>query len=292
MKALRICVLLVTLLFTSVCLRAQDKVVERIKEIKAKADAGNAEAQFDLGQLFYDGWGVPADYASAVKWWREAAKQGHARARNNLGNCYRMGRGVLRDDFEAWKLFRVAAFQGLAEAQANLAGMYGEGKVFEDDPEALKLILSVAERGSSSAQFNLGLMFFNGYGFAKDLSMSAKWYRSAAQQGNLDAQCNLALLLFNKGEVIEAAKWFRTAGLGGVPMAQYSYAVMCQFGEGVGKDPVEAYAWLKVASGSKYERSFEQLRIRERQLNSEEKLRASERAERILKEIANLSEEK
>lgn len=292
MKAFRICVLLVSLLLSSVCLCAQDKVIERIKEIKAKAEAGNSEAQFDLGQLFYDGWGVPTDHAMAVKWWREAAKQGHGKARNNLGNCYRMGHGVSRDDFEAWKLFRLAAFQGLIDAQANLAGMYGEGKFFGDDPEALKLILGAAEEGSSSAQFNLGLMFFNGYGVTRDLSAAAKWYRSAAQRGNLGAQCNLGLLLYNKGEIVEAAKWFRTAALGGVPMAQYNYAVMCQFGEGVTKDPVEAYAWLKVASASKYDLAVEQIKLRELQLSPDEKTRANERAGKIFKELLDDSEKK
>lgn len=292
MKPFRICVLLVCLLLSSVCLCAQDKVVERIKEIKAKAEAGNAEAQYDLGHLYYDGWAGSVDHDLAVKWWREAAKQGHAMARNNLGNCYRMGHGVPRDDFEALKLFRIAAGQGQIDAQANLAGMYGEGKFIKDDQEAVSLILNAAEKGSSSARFNLGLMYFNGYGVPRDLAMAAKWYQRAAESGNLDAQCNLALLLYNKGEVVEAAKWFRTAGFGGVPMAQYNYAVMCLFGEGVGKDPVEACAWLKVASGGKYQRAVEQLRIRERQLNPEEKLRASDRAEKILKEIALLSEKK
>jgi len=122
--------------------------------------------------------------------------------------------------------------------------------------------------------------------------MAAKWYQRAAEGGNLDAQCNLGLLLYNKGETVEAAKWFRTAALGGVPMAQYNYALMCQFGEGVGKDPVEACAWFKVASASKYERAVEQLRLRERQLNFDEKSRASKRAEILLKEFSALSEKK
>ena len=38
-------------------------------------EQGDADAQFNLGWLYENGWGVSKDYAEAVKWWQKAAEQ-------------------------------------------------------------------------------------------------------------------------------------------------------------------------------------------------------------------------
>ena len=59
-----------------------------LKEWKPLAESGNSVAQFNLGLIYDNGWGVPQDYKEAVKWYRLAAKQGNAWAQNNLGVVY------------------------------------------------------------------------------------------------------------------------------------------------------------------------------------------------------------
>jgi len=49
------------------------------------ADQGNADAQHRVGRMYEGGYGVPLDYAEAVKWYRKAADQGNAYAQSNLG---------------------------------------------------------------------------------------------------------------------------------------------------------------------------------------------------------------
>ncbi len=79
------------------------------------------------------------DYATAYKEWLPLAEQGLARAQFNLGNMYAMGEGVPEDDAEAVKWFRKAAEQGHAGALFNLGVMYDDGEgVPEDDAEAVK----------------------------------------------------------------------------------------------------------------------------------------------------------
>jgi TPR repeat protein len=63
-----------------------------------------------------------------VKWLRKAANQGHADAQYNLGAMYFMGRGVLQDHVEAEKWYRKAAEQGHANAQHNLDFMQKKGR--------------------------------------------------------------------------------------------------------------------------------------------------------------------
>lgn len=48
------------------------------------ADAGNPEAQYELGVLYGNGDGVPQDLAQSLKWLRLAAKGGHAKAREGV----------------------------------------------------------------------------------------------------------------------------------------------------------------------------------------------------------------
>ena len=84
------------------------------------AEQGYASAQTNLGWLYYNGYGVPKDYAQAVKWYGLAAEQSDATAQYNLGLMYDNGRGVSEDDDEAAKWYRLAADQGDADAKARL----------------------------------------------------------------------------------------------------------------------------------------------------------------------------
>ena len=45
-----------------------------LKEWKPLAEAGDVDAQYNLGIMYDNGYGVPQDYAEAVKWYRLAAE--------------------------------------------------------------------------------------------------------------------------------------------------------------------------------------------------------------------------
>ena len=100
MKASR---LIFTLLLASsvavVQLAAQQTKADQkpIEEVKAKAEAGDAESQVELGLRYDKGEGVAKDHAEAVKWYRKAAEQNYAEAQYNLGVCYYKGEGVAKD---------------------------------------------------------------------------------------------------------------------------------------------------------------------------------------------------
>ena len=51
--------------------------------------------------MYRTGWGVPQDYAEAVRWYRLAADQGYTAAQFNLGIMYDEGLVVPQDDAEA-----------------------------------------------------------------------------------------------------------------------------------------------------------------------------------------------
>ena len=127
--------------------KAQDKTAPAtpespFEETKAKAEKGDAEAQFKLGVAYDIGKGVPKDEAEAVKWYRKAADQGNVGGQFGLGMAYANGQGVAKDEAESVKWFRKAAEQGNASAQLNLGAAYANGQgVPKDDVVAYKWIL-------------------------------------------------------------------------------------------------------------------------------------------------------
>ena len=102
-----------------------------LKEWKPLAGQGDADAQYNLGLMYLNGWGVPQDDKEAVYWYKLAAEQGDAKAQYNLGVMYDVGEGVPQDDKEAVRWYTLAAEQEHAKAQYNLGVMYalGEGVI-------------------------------------------------------------------------------------------------------------------------------------------------------------------
>ncbi len=127
--------------------------VPRAELYRLAAEQGYAPAQFDLGGFYYNGLGVPQNYAEALKWYRLAAEQGHAGAQFDLASIYANGLGVPQDDTEALRWFRLADEQGIAGAQINIAFILATVKdsKLRNGTEAIRLAQqAVADRVDAS----------------------------------------------------------------------------------------------------------------------------------------------
>ena len=225
-----------------------------LADIRAKAEKGDAQSQYELGLAFHNGsLGVAKDETEAAKWYRKAAEQNFANAQYNLGVCYSKGQGVAADKAEAVKWYRKAAEQNLALAQYNLGVCYDKGQgVAGDKMEAVKWYRKAAEQNDALAQYNLGWCYTSGEGVEKDEVAAVKWYRKAADQDDAAAQFNLGLH-YAKGQGVakdeaEAAKWYRKAAEQNHAEAQYNLGVCYGKGQGVAADAAAAVKWyLKAA---------------------------------------------
>lgn len=74
-----------------------------------QAQAGDAEAQTYVGEIYEKGLGLKPDYEAAALWYTKAAEQNFSRAQINLGNLYEKGLGVVADKAKALNLYRMAA---------------------------------------------------------------------------------------------------------------------------------------------------------------------------------------
>lgn len=86
---------------------------------KNLAEKGHAKSQFNLGVIYRNGQGVPADDQLAMAWYRKAADQGDAAAQYNVGEMYRNGQGVDKEDQTAYYWLLLASTQGHLNAARN-----------------------------------------------------------------------------------------------------------------------------------------------------------------------------
>ncbi len=168
-----------------------------IKEWKPFAEQGNASAQYNLGLMYQNGWGVRQDYGEALKWFRRAAEQGNSQGQDGLGSLYRNGRGVQKDYKESVRWYQLAAQQGNDVALKNLGDMYFNGFcVPQDYATAARHYKPASELGRVDAQVTLGFLYFHGRGVPKNYIRAHMWTNLAASKRSSKAIKNL--IIFEK----------------------------------------------------------------------------------------------
>ena len=96
---------------------------KRFDELSESAAAGDAQAQFTLGEMYFTGDEIDYDYEQAVFYFKEAAKQKHADAMYYLGVCYVEGKGVDKNENTGSGFIRQAAKLGSKLAQTAVDKM-------------------------------------------------------------------------------------------------------------------------------------------------------------------------
>jgi TPR repeat protein len=97
------------------------------------AEAGDPQAQFSLGWMYHNGYGLAIDDSKTLKWWQEAADQQLADAAFALGMLFNFGDGggIERDVPRAANHYLQAARMGHEEAKSMLRAL------LEREPKAL-----------------------------------------------------------------------------------------------------------------------------------------------------------
>ena len=139
---------------------------------------GSAPAAADV-KAGVDAWGR-GDYQTAISEWRGPADKGDADAQFNLGQAYKLGRGVPQDLVQAEKWYKKAADQGHMQASDNYGLVLFQSNRRN---EALPYLQASAQRGEPRAQYVLGTGYFNGDFVEKDwIKAYALMTRASAQQ--------------------------------------------------------------------------------------------------------------
>ncbi len=99
-------------------LLAESSLSTEAIEIQHQAYLGNAEAQYQLADIFQKGKGVTQNYVNAFYWYRKAAKQGNLAAQFNVWYAYLNGEGTQANEQKANKWYARASLNNASSTKS------------------------------------------------------------------------------------------------------------------------------------------------------------------------------
>ena len=135
-----------------------------------------------------DAW-AKGDYDAAVDNWRPLAEKGDPDAQFNLGQAYRWGRGVPASLGAAQTWYERAAEQNQMDAQVILGLMLFQNG---DHPNGLRWLKAASEKGEPRAMLVYGTALYNGDSVPQDAVLGYAYVSRAAAQGLQAAKDTLA----------------------------------------------------------------------------------------------------
>ena len=193
----------VQIYYDAISLKGSDEIWKtKLAMFKNAAQLGLADAQEAyalFGSMGFDG--NPLSNKEMVEWTRKAAEQGSADAQWGLGNFYFDGSKLPQDDREALKWLRLAADGGKPGAMLNLGILLMRSKVIDKDAgEAQKILfkchilvdIDKADDLDDDDKGNLYLLLAETYvtggqGAEIDKETGREYLRKSAQFGNTSA---------------------------------------------------------------------------------------------------------
>lgn len=159
--------------------QAQTSLSAENKALLTKAQAGDANAQFELAEAYDFARGAPQNTQEALRWYKAAAAQGLPAAQNSAGSML-LGQ---RKFAEALGWFEKAAAQENVQSINSLAYLYDTGQgVKQDRSKSLALYTKAANLGWAESMWNLANMYGVGIeGQKPDYLNSCTWTIRAAK---------------------------------------------------------------------------------------------------------------
>jgi len=109
--------------------KAAEHAVEDLEKVRMNGDMDVRVIEtelvlaiYEVGQCFFQGWGVRKDQKMAVSYYTVAARLGDGDAQVDLGFCLANGKGCKKDKKSAAKWYRAAVSQG--QSDVGLAWIY------------------------------------------------------------------------------------------------------------------------------------------------------------------------
>lgn len=215
--------------------------------------------QYLLGDLYFDGKGVPQDKEKAFMLFLSAANNGVVEAQYKVGVCYEIGSGVPKNVYTSFSWYKKAADNGNVISMYFVGIAYASGSgVEKDEREAVKWFKTAMDADGADpktksirggCQVALGRMYLGGRGVNKDEKKAFSLFLSAANDGLAKAQLCVGNCYFEGVGVSKNAytafNWYKKAAEQNDAQGQ-SYVAACYlFGKGVTRDVNEGYKWAK-----------------------------------------------
>jgi TPR repeat protein len=171
-----------------------ERTKEAIAWYRKAAEHNFPPAQSNLGLLLaYEQFGIAPDYPEAYMWLERAAPSMPA-AQRELGFLFRNGRGVPADPNKGMQMIQSAADRGDAGAQAFIADAFDRGTdgLSVDHHQAVLLYQKAALQDLPYAERQLAIHLEKGEGIEGDQEKATYWFKRAAEHGDKFAKARLA----------------------------------------------------------------------------------------------------
>lgn len=265
---------------------------KRLLELEPRANAGDTDAQFELGGLYCKKqdhekakkWLLAAaeqnhvtaqmklsvlfilhpewenSGANALYWAEKAAMQGDSHAQYLAGRCYHYGIGTRRDYGRAAECYKRSLEQGVHDAANNLGLLYLHGQgVARDYAEALRLFKITLDDGVITAAHNIGTVYKMAADPIRDIQTAITWFNFCAENEYIPSQVMLGMIYLH-GDGVEqdyrlANYWLKKAADHGDANAQYFLGYLYQQGLGTDRDYDKAFYWLRKSAEQGFPRA-------------------------------------
>ena len=137
-----------------IMMRNKKDYATAVSSFMAAAEAGDVNAQCELGYMYYNGDGVAKNYGTAALWFEKAAAQGDAQAMYMLALMYKYGEGVTKNINQYARYMKAAAENGT---------------------------------GENASEYFVGMCYYDGTGLPQDYSMAAEWFKRATNKNISEA---------------------------------------------------------------------------------------------------------
>ncbi|MDR0278366.1 MAG: sel1 repeat family protein [Paucimonas sp.] len=116
-----------------------EELADAVTRCKQAAQSGDAQAQYELGDFYYEDKNTPRDLNQALSFFEQASLQGHADAQFKLGTMFYRGEGVPANNIQAYIVLKMAAVNG-AEDALDMADQVS-GQMQRDELETATQVL-------------------------------------------------------------------------------------------------------------------------------------------------------
>jgi hypothetical protein len=147
---------------------------------KAALNGNYSKAYFNLGSVYYHGWGATIDYSKSLKYLLKSIKNKHSLIKYSyhaIGGMYYSGEGTKRNMSKAIKFYQLAVEQNNIPSMAMLESIYQskKNKKYYNSRKAFKYELIMAKNNIARSQFKVGLRYLLGKGVRKNILLADKY---------------------------------------------------------------------------------------------------------------------
>ena len=167
-----------------------------VEWLEKAAKTGHLRAMYVYGSLFEDGVTLEKDVPKAVEWYQKAADGGFVMAQHSVAVAYELGQGVEKNVKKAAEWFEKAASQNYPPSMAALGTKLEKGDgVPKDTARAALLFFKASKQEFEPAMARMAHMYYTGTGVPLDYRRSFGWYQRAARTGDAWSANDLAWFL-------------------------------------------------------------------------------------------------